>query len=153
MLLATHAITGAIVGRASPDPVVAFVIGFISHFLLDMIPHGDAGLNKDYRNNQKIRRAVAYVTMDAVLTVYLILGIRQAHQFDDGANVSAGIAGGLLPDFLIGLYYVLKPQWLEKFHDLHFFFHNFIVNRRRDIPLSLGIGLQAVIIMALQVRI
>ena len=153
MFLATHAVTGAIIGRASPNTLVAFLGGFVSHFLMDTIPHGDAHLYENYRNHQKIKRALAYVTIDAVATIYIILGIREAHQFDDGINVSAGIVGGLLPDLLIGLYNVVKPKWLQWFHDLHFFFHNIIVDRRRDISLSAGIIMQVIILLVLNTRI
>ena len=153
MFLATHSVAGAIIGRASPNPLVAFIGGFISHFLLDMIPHGDANIYKNYRKKQHVRRALAYVTIDAIVTVYIILGIREAHQFDDGANVTAGIAGGLLPDLLIGYYNILKPKWLNWFHDLHFFFHNYIVNRRRDLAFPVGLTMQIIILLVLQTRI
>lgn len=153
MFLATHAVAGAIIGRAAPDPVTAFLGGFLSHFLMDMVPHGDAHLYESYQNNQKVKTALAYVTLDAVLTVYLILGIREAHQFDDGMNVSAGIVGGLLPDLLIGFYNLFKPKWLDWFHDLHFFFHNYIVDRKRDIAFTTGVVMQVAILLILNTRI
>ena len=120
---------------------------------MDMIPHGDAHLYTNYRNKQKVHRALAYVTLDGIATVYLILGIHETHQFDSGMNVSAGIAGGLLPDLLIGLYNIMKPQWLTWFHDLHFYFHNFIVNRARDVTFSVGLAMQIVLLLTLQARI
>jgi hypothetical protein len=44
MTLTTHATLGAVIGRATGNPVLAFIFGFISHFLIDMVPHGDTGL-------------------------------------------------------------------------------------------------------------
>ena len=42
MTLATHAATGALLAAFVPEhPVVAFCLGFGSHFLLDMVPHWD----------------------------------------------------------------------------------------------------------------
>ncbi|TAL19726.1 hypothetical protein EPN90_02515 [Patescibacteria group bacterium] len=154
MFLATHATVGAIIGRAAPNPLLAFLGGFISHFLLDMIPHGDAHLYENYRNHQKVKRALAYVTLDAVVTAYLILGIRSARQFDNGANVTAGIIGGLLPDLIIGVYNLIKVEWLTWFHNLHFFFHNFFIRRwQRDIAFSYGLTMQIVVLALMQTRI
>jgi hypothetical protein len=153
MFLATHADAGAIIGRAAPDPVTAFLGGFLSHFLMDMVPHGDANLYESYQSKQKVKTALAYVTLDAVLTVYLILGIRETHRFDDGMNVSAGIVGGLLPDLVIGFYNLFKPKWLDWFHDLHFFFHNYVVDRKRDIAFASGVVMQIAILFVLNTRI
>lgn len=153
MFLATHAVAGAIIGRASPNPIIAFLGGFISHFLMDMVPHGDSNLYDNYQNKQHVKRALAYVTIDAIATAYLIIGIRETHRFDDGLNVSAGIFGGLLPDLLIGFYNILKPKWLLWFHNLHFFFHNYVVSRKRDVSFAAGLSLQIIILLILNTRI
>jgi hypothetical protein len=54
MTLAAHAIVGASIASLMPShPVLGFVAGFTSHFLLDAIPHWDYSLRskKEDKNN------------------------------------------------------------------------------------------------------
>ncbi|TAK04972.1 hypothetical protein EPO33_03180 [Patescibacteria group bacterium] len=153
MFLATHATVGAIVGRAAPDPISAFFLAFASHFLLDIIPHGDADLYKDYKRGNKVRLALSYTMIDAIVTAYVVVAIAQARLFDSGLNVAAGVVGGLLPDLLVGIFEVTKTRWLVKFHAVHFFFHNMFVNKYRDVSFMTGVAYQLVILIFLQTRI
>ena len=153
MFLATHATFGAIIGRAAPDPVSAFFLAFFSHFLLDIIPHGDADLYKDYKRGNKVKLALSYTMIDAIVTAYVVVAIAQARLFDSGLNVAAGIVGGLLPDLLVGVYEITKTQWLKKFHEIHFFFHNMFVNRYRDVSFMTGVAYQLIVLLILQKRI
>ena len=98
MFLAVHASVGAIAGNAVKDPIVAFIIGFISHFFTDMVPHGDENMYEGYKNGNKVVRAVMYVAADAVLTVVLVALFFIKEDFFHPMNVAMGIVGGLLPD-------------------------------------------------------
>ena len=158
MFLATHATVGAMIGRACPNPILAFVLAFASHFLMDMIPHGDSHVYESYSQGKRVRLAVSYTMIDAVVTAYLVVGISQAHLFDNGFNVAAGIIGGLLPDLLIGVYEVTKSKLLVPFHRFHFFMHNLVVNRKwitqnGDFSFFTGVSYQLVILAVLQMRI
>ncbi len=158
MFLATHATVGAMIGRACPNPLLAFILAFASHFLLDMIPHGDSHVYDDYTKGKRVRMAVSYTMIDAVITAYLVVGISQAHLFDDGFTVAAGIIGGLLPDLVIGLYEVTKARFLEPFHRFHFFMHNLIVRKQwlkhaGDFSFATGVSYQIVVLLLLQTRI
>lgn len=153
MFLATHATIGAIIGRAAPDPVSAFCLAFASHFLLDIIPHGDADLYKDYKRGNKVKVALGYTMIDAIITAYVVVAIAQARLFDSGLNVAAGVVGGLLPDLLVGVFEVTKTRWLAKFHAVHFFFHNIFVNKYRDVSFMTGVVYQLAILIFLQTRI
>ena len=41
MFLSNHAAVGALLAVHTDNPASAFVLGYFSHYLLDMIPHGD----------------------------------------------------------------------------------------------------------------
>lgn len=158
MFLATHATVGAMIGRAVPNPILAFILAFFSHFLMDMIPHGDSHVYDDYTKGKRVRMAVSYTVIDAVITAYLIVGISQARLFDNGMAVAAGIIGGLLPDLLIGVYEITKTRFLTSFHRFHFFMHNLVVNRKwvtknGDFSFLAGVSYQLVILVILQMRI
>lgn len=48
MLFAAHLIVGGTVGQLIGNPIVAFIVGIISHFILDHIPHTDHSRNKSH---------------------------------------------------------------------------------------------------------
>jgi len=51
MILATHAIVGTAVASFFPEkPIIAFVAGFASHFLLDAIPHWEYKIQSGFLN-------------------------------------------------------------------------------------------------------
>jgi len=163
MFLAVHATVGALAGNSVSHPSEAFILGFVSHFFLDMIPHGDEIIYQGYVAGTKVRRAVLYVFIDALVTVALIAFVFLRQDFFSPVNVSLGIVGGLLPDLLVGLAQILRPKrtrglaWrLDCFQRLHRRNHVFIINRwrkfQRDIPLYAGMVLQ-VLVLALLVRL
>jgi len=43
MTITPHLLTGAALATTTSSPIVAFLLGFISHFILDAIPHVDPG--------------------------------------------------------------------------------------------------------------
>ena len=46
MYITVHAAAGAAVGTLTGNPLLAFIGGFVSHLILDMIPHGDETIKK-----------------------------------------------------------------------------------------------------------
>ena len=160
MFLAVHASVGAIAGNAVDNPVTAFVLGFVSHFFTDMIPHGDENMYEGYKNGKKVTRAILYVAADAVATIILIAVIFLYQDFFKPMNVALGIAGGLIPDLLVGIVEVVKPKnkkWLtlkmEWFHHFHMKNHHFVIGKvrkaERDIPLKYGLLLQGIVLTSL----
>ena len=126
MFLAVHAAVGAIAGNSVESPTAAFALGFISHFFIDMIPHGDADMYEGYKSGEKKKLALIYLWGDVLATIALIVLFFIRQDFFSPLNVALGIVGGLLPDIIVGLFEILKPRrhrWayrkLESFHALH----------------------------------
>lgn len=145
MFLTTHALIGALVATQVPaHPWLAFGLGMFSHFLTDIIPHGDSNLYKDYitGSKKKVRKALAYVMIDGVIAIYTVLFLLNAGLPVDRLTLTLGIAGGVLPDLLVGLYEVTRVPGLQWFHRLHFFFHNLITSRKGDVALRSGLVIQ-----------
>lgn len=154
MTLTTHATLGAVIGRLVGNPVLAFVFGFISHFLIDIIPHGDTGISDNFRiHKRKQKRAVAYVAVDAFVALAFVLLIANTRDIDSVRTFSWGIIGGVLPDFLVGVYEITKTPLLRWFNTMHFFFHDFVVKRRGDVPLYYALLAQVVLIAYLQTKL
>ncbi len=154
MTLTTHATLGAVIGHAVGTPVLAFVFGFISHFLIDMIPHGDTGLSDNFRVlKRKRKQAVAYVAVDAVVAIFFVLLLANTRDIDSVRTFTWGIIGGVLPDFLVGVYEITKTPLLRWFNTLHFAFHDFFVKRKGDVPLYYALMAQIVLIAYLQTKL
>lgn len=147
MTLTTHATLGALVGAAIGSPLAAFLIGLLSHFLIDMIPHGDRELYTAHRTKRGQHRAYAFVTLDAIcaIVVTAIIMASPVHAF--GLSVALGILGSLTPDLLNGIYEAWRPRWLVRFNRFHFLFHNAISNRTGDVPLRYALLGQAVFVL------
>lgn len=156
MFLAVHALIGAIAGNAVQSPTAAFSLGFISHFFTDMVPHGDEHMYEGYKNGKKITRALLYVGFDALGTVALVALIFLKQDFFSPFNVTVGMLGGLLPDLLVGLFEIVKPQcrnWFSRklswFHGFHMMNHHFLikhVRKERDIKFRYGLLMQGVVL-------
>jgi hypothetical protein len=160
MFLAVHASVGAIAGNAVSNPIAAFVLGFVSHFFTDMIPHGDENMYEGYKNGQKVTRAILYVAADAIATTVLIVIFFLRQDFFHPVNVALGIAGGLLPDLMVGAVEVItfrRKRWLarnmERFHRFHMRTHHYVIGKfrrhERDIPLKYGLIMQGLVLAGL----
>jgi hypothetical protein len=77
MTATNHAVTGAIIGTMVANPVLALTLAFLSHFVLDMIPH--FGVGKESDNFIKSRKFAIYLVADAALCLVLVLGLAIAH--------------------------------------------------------------------------
>ncbi len=53
MLAVSHAITGAAIAHYSPTPILGFFLAFLSHPILDLIPHWDFNSRHNGRNASK----------------------------------------------------------------------------------------------------
>ncbi len=154
MFITTHAALGAIVAEWVPDqPLLAFGLGLLSHFLSDIIPHGDSQLYKGYVAGSKVKRAIAYVTIDGVISLVFVLFLFNTRLIENRAAISMGILGGVLPDLLVGLYEVTKTKWLIPLHRVHFFFHNMVTHRHGDLSFPSGFAMQMVFLSALLSRL
>lgn len=148
MFITTHATIGALVGAAFPSRALAFVLGFVSHFLVDMIPHGDEGMLDGYKSGAKVRRAVAYVMIDSVIAVYVILLLLSNAPAEVAPAVMWGIIGSILPDLIVGVYEVTKVKpFFRKFTAWHHKNHHHLIGKYRkgkDIPFKWGVAYQVV---------
>jgi len=154
MTITTHATIGAVIGQATGNPLLAFVFGILSHFLIDMIPHGDSRLSDNFRVfHRKQKQAVAYTLVDAFIAILFILILANVKDISSIRTFSWGIIGGVLPDFLVGIYELSKTPLLKWFNTLHFTFHDFFLKRKGDVPLYYAILAQAVLIAYLQTKL
>lgn len=151
MTLTTHAVIGALIGSATGDPSAAFWLGFGSHFLVDIIPHGDREIYEGHKSKTAQKKALAFVTLDGI-TALIVIALMLAFSPDQSLTlaIALGVVGSVLPDFINGAYEAWEMKSLEWFNKFHFFFHNMVSDRTGDVPLRYGLLGQAVFIGLVQ---
>jgi hypothetical protein len=88
VLITNHVLSGAVIGAVSPDVRQAASLGFLSHFVLDGLPH----FGVDDEHLMKV------AVPDGLLGLAAIAAIARATPRDRLLPVLAGIAGACLPD-------------------------------------------------------
>ena len=148
MLFTTHSIVGAAVGVATGNPALGFAIGFLSHHVLDSIPHFDQG--SFYISRQRAPylgkfaeserdgfngRDWVMLIIDMFLAITAFSLILFLNPQKSWLLILAGALGGLMPD-IIGS----SPLWPKKmaekiklagvYRKFHSFFHWTVVSRK-----------------------
>lgn len=148
MILSVHATFGAAVASLVPThPLEAFTLGFVSHFLIDAIPHKDyelisidhdpAGKMKPFdflTEKIKLLRDVLLVSFDALLGIVLafLFFFNPVHP----GIFLIGAVASMIPDFLTFLYLLIKHKSLNVF----FSFHSSIVHSKIVLNLNQVVG-------------
>jgi len=120
MLGSTHFLAGAAAGKLSKNPILAIVIGFFIHFLMDMIPHWDLG----YLFCSKWTCYLMAVSDPLLgLIVFVILGLYL--RFDKKMWVLTLLGGlaSLAPDVANVAIKTFRIEWLRWFMELHTMAH------------------------------
>ena len=147
MILTTHAVVGAALASFMPShPVIAFVVGFASHFALDAIPHVDYPI-KSRSVNPKIGAPIAFdaALLQDAMTIGSdgLFGILAAlFLFSTSASFWAilmGAIGAMLPDPLQFVHTRLPHEPLRTLQRFHFWAHT----KKRMSSVILGVVSQA----------
>jgi hypothetical protein len=134
MILTPHAIVGAALANIFPsDPALGFGLAFISHYVLDMMPHTDYKIDNFVDKETKTVKSIfksagsalylLSIAFDFLIAMFLCV-LFFVRDEKSALITLVGIVGGLLPDFFQFLYLKYKNQpwiFLQKVHDkLHF---------------------------------
>ena len=140
MLITTHGLFGALIGKEVGYPPLAFLLGFISHFILDSIPHCDGPDDIADRDENLPNTNAQYllVSLDLLLAVAITI-----YLFSMGMVLPEmiwGVVGALFPDLIDNV-----PIWKRKIRKLNVFreFHFFHAKIQQfKIPLFWGLAVQ-----------
>ncbi len=155
MFLTAHATVGALIGQSIPNPWIAFLLGFISHFAVDLIPHGDQNLIGEGTHKQKMVKLFALTAVDlsilGILTYYWYTHSTFLHPL----SVAAGMFGAMLPDGLQGITMISNERLLLRFKHLHDQFHVHTHTRLKKfvVPFWIGLPMQVIFWYIIQSRI
>lgn len=155
MYLTVHAVAGAVIGNYVNNAYLAFFLGFLSHFILDRIPHQDPDspddlLVKKIRLPKKAKRFFSILLLDIGLLFFIIILFYSRDIFIYPHPVIAGIIGAVLPDALSGLYFLTGNKYLEKFWNFHRKFH--FDHKKITVSVIGGMATQ-VVLLAILIRL
>ncbi len=109
MTATAHALVSGAIVAAIPNPVISLSLAFVSHFIMDLIPHWDFGTN--WRSRSK-----AFTGMIAIADT--IIGFTVTYLLFSGKVATplllTAAAVGNLPDWLEAPYYIFFAHQSKK---------------------------------------
>lgn len=97
MTISPHFFAGAAAATFTTNPLVAFLLGIIIHFLLDMLPHTDPGLFNKKKDGWPVWLYV-YCAVEFAVTIAVFVFL--FYKRTDFTIIGIGGLGGIFPDIL-----------------------------------------------------
>jgi hypothetical protein len=140
---------GVLLGQNVPTPGLAFSLGVASHFMLDLIPHGDSQLYKNYKEGHSVKKSVIYAAVDSAFSILLFIYLLETASYASRAAIVAGVIGAVVPDALVALGEGVRIRPLLWFQRQHIRIHDAIASRIGNITLRSGILMQIFFLFAM----
>lgn len=146
MFLTIHAAAGASLSILTTNPLIAFILGFISHFILDAIPHGDEHIDQ-WTTKYSFKQRIAVIALIDFGVASFILGTALPELIiAKPLIILFGMAGGVMPDIIQGIVLGQSNFLAKTYTKIHLWFHKL---SQIKIPLSYGLLLQGLILCLL----
>jgi len=100
MLISTHVLAGIVISQHAPNTFWAFLLSLISHYVLDIIPHGDQNIIKWIRRGPKKPRIFLFLAVDLSLLFIFLVTAYSKTQLPSPKILVAAIIGSALPDLM-----------------------------------------------------
>jgi len=128
------------------NPLLAFILAFIFHLILDIIPHEPLELH-NWINKNKIKKYVFCVGTDLILLITFLSILYFTHKLNLNLTILAAIIGGLFPDVIWGIdgLIKLKTKIIRDFNQFHVEFLHKIIYTKKYIPVKYVILIQLAI--------
>ena len=152
MILSTHALAGAAIGKHIENPWLVIALSIFLHFIMDTFRHGE------YLNQKSKWSEFWKVAIDLIIGLIFISAIISFSNFHQATvkNMALGVFFSLFPDFLTLLNWKLGVKFLKKYYGFHNWLHKYPrFSKERDFNLRNGINdiifsLAAIILLLLK---
>lgn len=144
MFLTVHTPIALIIGSEINSPLLAFILGTVSHFVLDLIPHDPEEMNK--WQNKSVLKTALLAMIDLIVLAILLIIINQLKKINFSDALLAALIGAIWPDFIWGLNELTKGRIkpLRQFFNFHHYVHQ-IIHKKIYIPVVLAIIIQILV--------
>ena len=117
MLSTPHLLAGAAIARAIPNPVISLPAAFLSHFVLDAVPHWDGSPEAPFS-----KKVIGAASADYIFGASLIFLLTQGST--NQGIILAGAFVATSPDFILALSRHFQPRLaslkpLKSFNTFH----------------------------------
>lgn len=121
MILTTHALVGAVIGKNIESPWLIAALSIIIHFILDTFGHGE------YLNQNSKLKEFWKVGIDLAVGYSLIIIAVYFSDFPAAKikNIIIGSFASIFPDMLTFLYWKVNFKFLQFYIDFHQKFHRY----------------------------
>lgn len=134
MILTPHALVGAALANSFPShPALGLTFAFLSHYLLDIIPHAEYSLkgfideekekvNSIFKNFKSVFKPLSIIGLDFIfgLSVSIFFFVKDKNSL---YLTIFGVLLAVLPDFLQLVYLKSKNKFWTAVQNIHEFFH------------------------------
>ena len=102
MMVVSHEVVGGLIGQELNNPFIAYILAFISHLVMDKIPHYFP---------QGLKNKAAFEAFEILLAVGTIIFFLEIGFGLNNISFWAGLAGGLTMDVLfVGIPFLKKSK-------------------------------------------
>ena len=144
MLELPHTVIGATIASKIPNPLISLPLAFLSHFVLDLVPHWNPDLYTEAKNNHISPRSKLIILGDVLLS--LAFGFGVAYQalpnLRQAAVVILASFLAVVLDVVEGFYFFLGIR-----HPLLLDLIKFQHRHQKKVPLISGLLTQVVTIL------
>ena len=121
MIITDHALFGAVLATKTESLPLAFLLGFISHFILDAIPHLDPGTITNPYGDKKIKWpkwVYLFVLADFAVTIMIFYFFQNRPNFNlmilgGLGGISVDVIENFPSEFIKNLPILKQIQWLH----------------------------------------
>jgi len=128
MFLTSHTAAAILIATKIQNPYLGFLLGLLSHFILDMIPHGRESELFDPKatHRQKLLRLAQLGIIDVFFALCLLASSLYFLQPVNNMVFFATVFGAMLPDFLFYITDFLQIKFLFWFSKFHHYIHDLL---------------------------
>lgn len=122
MVLTTHALVGAAIGKFVPNPVLQILILIPLHYTMDHFRHGEyLGKKSTFRDTTWKVALDLFTGLTIIISSAYFLNSNKEILF----SMLTGALISMFPDLLTVLYWKLNFKFLKKIYQFHQFVHRF----------------------------
>jgi hypothetical protein len=125
MILTTHALVGAAIGKNISNPWIVIIISLIAHFFMDTFRHGEYVESFDEKVN--FSNTWWKVAFDLFIAGVILIFFVFFEKIDTSTtrNMFIGVFFSMFPDFLTFLYWKYKFKLLSPIYQFHSWVHRY----------------------------
>lgn len=123
MVLATHALTGAVIGNNISNPWIIILLSIIIHYVIDSIKHGE--YVETFDSKVAFKNTWWKICLDFSIGLAIILFVIYFKKLDaiSVRNIFIGMFFSMFPDSLTLIYWKTRWKLFEKLYKFHSWCH------------------------------